>query len=200
LADVASVIEGDVIKVWNSYDAALGPRTNVELSNVVTHIGNPLPRTTFSQLGGPLPDGTEIMVQELPAFTMGARYILFFGQNGTVYGPIWARLAFRVERPNGKPVVLGPEGHPVLHFGVEGVHFGQNSWLEPAPDRSKHVAGNAFREASAVADSELASALGPDDFIAAARQALASVGTSVGAAIVLDPPSGARWDTVDTTP
>ncbi len=64
----------------------------------------------FSQLGGPLPDGSFVQVHEFPRFTLGARYVLFFGRQASVYTPVWARLAFRIEQLDARELVLGPEG------------------------------------------------------------------------------------------
>ena len=194
LLGVGTLVEADVSKVWNTFDAQLGPRTFVELSNAITHAGKPLPKLIFSQLGGPLPNGQYTEVLELPTFSVGARYLLFFGRQASLYTPIWSRLAFRVERLANRSVVIGPEGVPVIHFGQDGVSFGRTSWLSGRPDHSRRTAGEVFEENVALADPEAANAIDAVSFVAAAKTAMASIGSPLESTVVLDPDPNVRWD------
>ncbi|HEY5957506.1 MAG TPA: hypothetical protein VIV60_13160, partial [Polyangiaceae bacterium] len=58
LNGVAAVIETTVSNVHYEYSDALGPRTVVDLSDIVVLAGKQPKETQLSQLGGPLPDGS----------------------------------------------------------------------------------------------------------------------------------------------
>jgi hypothetical protein len=197
---VATIVEADVTNISSVYDKRLGPRIVIQLSNIVTHVGKPLPGRVFSQLGGALPDGSRIEVRELPQFTVGARYILFFSKQASVYSPVWARLAFRVERLANKAIVLGPDSTPVLSFGVEGIKFGRTKLLADDPDQSSKIAGRAFLRDVAQADVDAATAIGPEEFVSRAEQAATSVGAPIGATVTLEPDASERWDLTPTSP
>lgn len=194
LAGVSSIVEADIARVWNEFDDRLGPRTFVELSNVVIHAGRPPSTKVFSQLGGPLPDGRIVEVKELPTFTQGARYVLFFGKEASVYTPVWARLAFRIEQVNTKSIVLGPDGTAVTRFGVEGVQFGGTHMLTTNREVSKGLSSEPFAADAAAAAPELKQALSGADFVAAAVEATLEVGGPVGETFTLAPKSDVRWD------
>lgn len=200
LADVASIVEADVAKLSTSFDDRLGPRLVVELSNIVVHAGSPLPGTTFSQLGGPLPGGGYVEVKELPEFTVGARYILFFSRQASLYTPVWARLAFRVEQLSTRAIVLGPDGTVVHHIGTDGVRFGSTKLIADNPDRSRPLTSHVFNSRAAESDAEVASAVTPEDFIDAAKQAASAVGASFSAPISLKPAADAQWNVTPTAP
>jgi hypothetical protein len=200
LADVASIVEADVAKVTTAFDATLGPRLVVELTNVVVHAGAPLPETTFSQLGGPMPDGRYVEVKELPEFTAGARYILFLSKQASIYTPVWARLAFRIEQLSTKAIVLGPDGEFVLHLGTDGVRFGKTKLIADNHDRATPLAAHVFDKSAAESDADVASAMSPQEFIAAAKQAASAVGAPFGAPISLRPSANARWHATPTSP
>ncbi len=192
LAGVAAIVEAQVTKVWNDFDTRLGPRTFVQLSGINAHAGS-APKDVFSQLGGPLPDGRFVKVSELPEFTVGARYILFFGLQASVYTPIWARHAFRVEQTSKKTIVLGPEGNAVVGFSSKGVKFGQTSLL--SRDATNQALPSAtFSQAAAEAAPELNDALSLDEFLADAVQTTLDVGGPIGSDFSVDPTADDRWD------
>lgn len=200
LSGVSSIVEADIAKVWNEVDEKLGPRTFVELSNVVVHAGRPPSTKVFSQLGGPDSEGRLVQVKELPTFTQGARYVLFFGKEASVYTPIWARLAFRIEKVNKKSIVLGPDGTAVTRFGVEGVQFGGTRLVTPNTELSKGLKAEAFAADKAAAAPELSRAVAAADFVAAAVEATLEVGGPLGETFTLAPKSDVRWDQSPTAP
>lgn len=200
LLGVASIVQGDVIKVWNDFDQRLGPRTYVTLSNIVVLAGSSLPAPTFSQLGGPLPNGTFVEVSELPRFSVGARYVLFFGKQASLFTPVWARLAFRLEQAGGKDIVLGPDGQSVLQFNIDGVRFGQKSLLVENNDLTNALTPQPLRADIASSDPDVASAMTPAQFVDAAKQSASSIGAPLGDAISLEPPQSAQWDATPTSP
>lgn len=200
LADVTSIVEATVSRVWNEYDERLGPRIYVALSDVVVHAGTSLPETTFSQLGGPLPNGNFVEVIELPKFSPGARYILFFGREASVYTPVWARLAFRVEQVANRGVVLGPDGNLVRRFDVNGVEFGARH-LILAPSESAHfLAPLTFDAKAAAEDPDIAKALTPEAFVHAIKRAAQEVGAPLGEPMSLRPPQDVVWNVSRTSP
>jgi hypothetical protein len=200
LADVASIVEADVAKVTTAYDDRLGPRRVIELTNIVVHAGAPLPETTFSQLGGGLPDGRYVEIHELPEFSAGSRYILFFSKQASVYTPVWARLAFRIEQLSNKPIVLGPDGHMVVHIGSDGIRFGAAKLIADSADRRDPTAAHVFDKSAAELDADTPFAVGPRDFVDTARQVAMSVGAPLGAGISLAPSPNVRWNVDSTSP
>lgn len=192
-----TIAEADIGDVSSIYDARLGPRNVITLTNIVVHAGAPLPEATFSQLGGQLPSGGYIEVDHLTRFAVGERYILFFARQASLYTAVWARLAFRVEKLATKSIVLGPDGFCVRRFGLDGVQFGSSKFLSAASADS--LAAPSFNRAAAESDPEVASALTPEDLVAAAIEATAASAAPIGADISFRPDPAIHWDAVPTT-
>lgn len=63
------------------------PYTMVELAVQETVAGTPPAQVVLSVLGGPLPDGSELKVEGVPAFTVGDEEIFFVQGNGVNFYP-----------------------------------------------------------------------------------------------------------------
>lgn len=200
LSDVAAIIEADVAKISYAFDKRLGPRTVIELANAIVHAGATPPSMTFSQLGGPLPDGGFLEVVELPRFTLGARYVLFFGKQASVYTAVWARLAFRLENLAGRSIALGPDGTPVRYFGFDGVQFGRTRLLSAEPDSSKQTYAETFLRNVAQTDADTATAISSNDLLSSAIKVASEVDAPIGDPVSLDPEPFAQWDVIPTSP
>jgi hypothetical protein len=74
---------------------------------------------------------------------------------------------------------------------VGGIRFG-NTTLVSSPTGS--LGPQVFDRTAAEADPEVASAMTPSQFIAAAETATKAVGAPFGAPVALQPDSTARWD------
>jgi hypothetical protein len=153
-------------------------------------------KTSFSQLGGALPDGTWLGASELTEFVAGKRYVLFFGAQASLYTAVWAGLAFRVEAIAGREFVLSREGQAVLSFSGGGVRLGGTSFLAPPTDGSTSLAAT-LRPDARPAEAELAQALTADMLGAAARDAAVEQGAALSEIALLDPPTDVAWDRPD---
>jgi hypothetical protein len=199
LRSVAAIVEADIARTWYGYEDRLGPRTYFELSNVVVHGGRPLEKKVFSQLGGPLPDGRFSEVTELPDLSAGARYILFMGKTISVFTPIWARLAFRIEQVNGRKVVIGADGKAVKKISVNGIEFGKAELLDIPRERSMADKPRSIFLKKGIAEEEIDGAVSDAEFVANAVTAAIEADAPFGDVITeLDPT--ARWDRIPTSP
>jgi hypothetical protein len=146
-----------------------------------------------------MPDGSYAGVSELPTFGVGLHYILFLSNNKWSYSPIWSRLAFRIEHLGGKDVALGPDGHTVLSFGVEGVHFGTKQLVQPAAGHTPNAATPLIAGAlDSLADVQ--AALNKSDFIKNAVSAATAVSAPIGSPVPLAPAFDISWGTTPTAP
>lgn len=199
IQSVVSVVEGNVAKVWTAFDPQFGPRTFIMLADMTVHAGSVPPSTTFSQLGGPTPDGGYLSVSELPRFSIGARYILFLGNRPNLYTPLVPGLTFRVENLGIRSIVLGHEGRPVLQFGPGGAQFGERSLLSQDGDIMKPSSSDQLA-AAAASDPQASLAMTREDFVATAKLVTAAVAAPLGGTISLEPPPNVRWDLTPTSP
>lgn len=194
LNQVVSIIEATVERVWYEYDEALGPRTFVSLKDMSVHAGRRM-KNTFSQLGGPLPDGRRLASSHLLEFTPGARYVLFFGRQATVYSPLWYNLAFRIEENAERKFVLGSDGFPVRRFDRHGVKYGRTSLLED------HMQADGRTEEtlrkSLATDAALEGSVAPAGFIDQAIATALEVEAPLGEE-ALDVPIGTNWRVSET--
>jgi hypothetical protein len=199
---VAAIVEGQVARTWNEFDSRLGPRMFVEFSDVITHAGQPPSSNTFSQLGGPVPDGRYVVVSELPTLSAGARYVFFFGRQATAYTAIWAGLAFRLEAVAGRTVVLEPEGKPVLSFGLNRVEFGPSPVIAPSADGSPYPPTGIHPVPQVAADviQAVERAMSPSEFLLAAVEATVQAGGPLNETYDMDPEPTERWDVRPNTP
>jgi hypothetical protein len=200
-------VEATVARTWHEFDAMHGPRTFVELSGVIVHAGRELPKPVFSQLGGPLPDGRFVHLEELSEFIAGSRYVLFFGRETSVYTPVWAGLAFRLETTDGKVVVVSSSGHAVTRFEIDGVGLGRAHFPSPRGPLTMGSAptGMAGSTAGVGADDERGvdaeDALSVPAFVAAAVEAtLRTTDNVLGEAFTMEPGTNERWNARPTTP
>jgi hypothetical protein len=123
LEQTAAVIEGVVSDETTSFDAVLGPRTNVKLSGVKVLIGslqNSPSEVVLPIFGGLLPDGSHMSATHLPRFAKGLRYVVFLANHDWFYSPIVLEYAFRVETMNGRDVLIDNDGHGVMGFDQSG--------------------------------------------------------------------------------
>jgi hypothetical protein len=199
LAAVVSIVEAEIKRQWVGFDERLGPRTYYELSDVVVHAGRRPGKRVFSQLGGVLPDGSELVVEHLPQFSTGARYLLFFAKQASVYTAVWADLAFRVEDVGPRKVVVGPHGSVVLGLGVEGVKFGRTSFVERNVE-APHTSPGPFNRALATSDAEVGEAPSVATVVENAIAASRLVGAALGESYDIEPSVEERWDVSPTTP
>jgi hypothetical protein len=179
--------------VDRSFDSRLGPRSVVSFKTVAAYAGSAPDKTTFSQLGGALPDGSWLGVSELTEFVPGKRYVLFFGAQASLYTAIWAGLAFRVEIIGGRELVLSPEGQAVLSFSSDGVQLGTTSFLAQPVDGSNDL-GATLRSDARPSAVEMAQGLTADTFGAAARNSAAEQAAPLSSTALLEPPSDVGWD------
>lgn len=124
LADIGLIMEADVAAMRHQYDPYRGPRQIISLANTVVYAGAAPQGSEFSQVGGPMPDGSFIEITGLPRYSLGSRYIFFFSNVPWQFTPVWAGLAFRIEKFPNKTIVLGTNGRPVVKFAASGVRFG----------------------------------------------------------------------------
>lgn len=185
---VVAIVKATVDEVWQQYDEKLGPRTKVRLRDVVTLAGREPDSDTFSQLGGPMPDGDFLSISELPTFVAGATYLIAFGKGPGVITPTWAGLVFRVlETPTGRLVVAGPGGQLVQSVSEGRLSFGSRQVVEELP--LDHASGGL--RGQRVDDVELKGAVEAEPAMGAVEfsEALAAMARAEGA------PLGASWST-----
>lgn len=198
LAGIASIIEADVVSSRYLYSDDAGPRTEITIANVVVHYG-PTPRTlTFTQYGGPLPDGSFAAALELPVLHPGARYILFLTRHPWFYTPVWSRLAFRLETVEGKTIVVGPDGFAVTSFSAEGVSFGTRAVIDYAKvsDPLAPLGRNKALVSADVIDSAQ-----HDTFVAAIKSAMTQMAfSSVSDVPLMQSNGGLKWNVKATSP
>jgi len=200
LKGVAAIVELDVVSASYTYDDVMGPRTQLNVANVIVHAGNVGNLKTLSQFGGALPDGSMILASGLPVLAPGSHYILFLGADPWFYTPVWTYLAFRTETVGSRSIVVGFSGAAVTRFSAGGVTFGKqivdlsgpNDQLTPRPRLT----------ALSDADPEIASALDPASFVSAAKVAAIQAGadftgTAPTAASLLGGVS--KWNIVNGT-
>lgn len=199
MAGVASIIEASVSGIRNSFDDVTGPRTVISLADIKVLAGSTPSSTEFSQLGGPLPDGGEVTTSELPEFSVGTRYILFFGRRASLYTAVWSQLAFRVGRVGAKSFVLGPAGRAVRAFSATGVRFGETPLIEQPSEQNAKATGSSLISGLTATNPEVSAALDEDQFISNAVQAVLTVGGALGEPATLEAPQE-RWDLTETTP
>lgn len=201
LSSVAAIVEGDVTSIRTAYDEQAGPRTIAVIERAKAHAGIVPSTFEIAQLGGPLPDGSFLTVSETPQFTVGAHYIVFLTSQRWIYSPIWADLAFRVERFGTKDVVIGPQGLAVVNFSVSGVQFGNTPLLTSAPLEARTpTVGPALVSGPLVGLTDVSRALGKEDFVRNAVAAAMAAGGPLGAAVSMTPDPGSSWRTQATAP
>ena len=156
-----AIVEGDVSDIAYSYQDCEGPRTRVVLRNVRTLLGEPHDATLNLQMfGGPLPDGRFVEASELPAFAIGAHYVIFLRNTDWRFSPVITNLALRVERIAGRDVLVTSDG-----FGVTGVSDTRVETATPAltAPAGLHAAGTIAATSSGAGDSPfVACPPGPD--------------------------------------
>ncbi len=201
LADVASIIEADVVAMRFAYDDRGGPRTVIRIENTVVHAGLAGEGEEFSQQGGPMPDGRYLTVSELPRFSIGSRYILFLTRFPWVLTPVWAGFAFRIEQFPKKSIVVGPNGAPVLAFDASGVRFGATHVVPSAPyDLDNPFAPEPRSAEVTETDPDVVAALSPKEFVQAAISTAQNAGAMLGASVSYSPDPSLKWDTIPISP
>jgi hypothetical protein len=199
LSGVASIVEADIVGARYVYDDTYGPRTIATLSNIKVLAGTAIKTTEISQLGGPLPSGDIVTVAELPVLTPKSHHILFLMDGPWYFTPIWAGLAFRVERISGRDIVMTNEGHPVLSFSSRGVGAGNTQLLSPRDELDPLQPASVLTTAN-ISAADVGAALDRSSFLTAAIQTVtADGGLSPSASVSSTPIVNGRWGVLPTS-
>jgi hypothetical protein len=200
LTYVGSLIEADISSARYTYDEVSGPRTEVTLSNVVVHAGQAPTKSTFSQIGGPLPDGRYMgVVDSVVVLHPGARYILFLHAGDWFFSPVALQLAFRVERLNARDIVFGPEGKPVLRFSKDGVDFGTTKLFADTGNHDPLLSRQRDPILDKMSLPDIAAAMDRSTFVRAAVEALGQVQAPLGIP-KSEPRKGQTWNIFRSVP
>ena len=140
LGRTGSIVEGTVSKVSFTYSDASGPWTVVTLADTRTLAGVRQPaRFEIRQQGGPLPSGKLLVVEELPIFAVGSRYVVFLRNARWSDTPVVSRLALRVAVVSGREVLVNQEQRPLVGVTARGLMFGPRPLFDPVPDLYDNV-------------------------------------------------------------
>ncbi|HEX2882371.1 MAG TPA: hypothetical protein VHO25_22780 [Polyangiaceae bacterium] len=107
-----------------SYDDWFGPRTNVTLGNLVTHLGEfSDDEVMLSLAGGPKPNGHRRSISEMPRFQHSTRYLVFLVRGEWKLTPV--RETLTVIPANKVEFLASNSGMAVSSFNDEtGFHYG----------------------------------------------------------------------------
>jgi hypothetical protein len=142
LQSTASVVEGEVIDISFSYDEWYGPRTNVTLRNVVTHLGSFADREVMlPMIGGPMPNGHRLVVSDQPKFQYGCRYMVFLLRGRWQESPVMS--SFALMSAGSVDFLASHVGMAVSRFDDEmGFHYGEQRLFSIPIARDRNTAYN----------------------------------------------------------
>lgn len=181
----ALVVEGQVTEVQYEYNHRNGPWTHVTLSDVRAHFGSAPQQLEIRQFGGPLPDGSMVVVAELPEFIEGERYVVFLRNTAWNLSPVVGNLAFRVETVGAAEALVNTDGLAVVGVDPRGVRMAPQL-LEGLQPNAALPGSPELDGAQAVTDVTPPEPLGPNVAGVAAR---AVAGASAQNREPLDPVS-----------
>lgn len=168
LDQTAAVVEGTATSIAYSYDETNGPRTNVTLSNLHTHLGS-VPGTPSSivlrSYGGPVPDGTSYQASELARFALSGRYLVFLANHDWRWSPVLGGLAFRIETVRGKEILVDTDGLGVTSLDAK--HLRRRSMAVATGTGLDHSDPFKLTALRPIDDSELSLFMSKDDFLQA---------------------------------
>lgn len=128
------LVEGVVSAIEPRYDDWAGPRMLVRFDSITVHLGEcsggPL---ELPIAGGPLPGGGRLIVSDTPRFQREGRYLLLLTSEPWFYSPVELE-PLRVERVEGRAVLIGEDGYPLLTVSEQGLVYGPTRLFEPDPD------------------------------------------------------------------
>lgn len=194
LEQTSAVIEGVVSQVEYEYTEEDGPWTVVTLSRIQTHLGQSPSEVRIRQFGGPLPDGSRLVVAEHTEFLMDKRYLVFLRNTAWNMSPVAGPYALRVETMGGRELLVNGEGQAVVGVGQSGLEF--SSPLFPRPG----VSGISPSQEPATSPVAAATALDRAQFIALLKAEVRAQGISVGGEFFDCPAGEFKWRRIATVP
>lgn len=121
LSQTATIFQGQLKRIYFTYDECAGPRTNYIFSQTKTLIGSNVDsEVNLKTFGGPLPTGTWLNISELPQLAYNASYLIFLRNTDWTFSPVVGDLIFRHEVENGKEILVDPTGHFVKGWNENG--------------------------------------------------------------------------------
>lgn len=198
LSQTAAVVEGTVTEVRFEYDEKRGPRTITALSDLRIHlgaVGSESPsQVLLDSFGGKLPNGKMLREAHVPTFGRGQTVLVFLRNTEWFFSPVVGRMAFRVETVAGKRLLITGAGAVVTGVDRTGPRMG--ALLLPLnPD------GTWLKSVSPeVTSKTVASALGPEELVAAVREFSNETRVAVGGSLSPVPVSNRpRWNVFPVT-
>lgn len=119
----SAVVEARVKSIHYEYTEPHGPRTVTELSVISVPFGqykNSI--LTIRTLGGPLPDGTEIAITEMPHLRREGTYYIFLRNTNWFLSPALPAV-FRRENLDGREILVTPDGLALRRISESGFEF-----------------------------------------------------------------------------
>ena len=193
IAQTAAVVEGTVTDIRHEYSDAEGPWTHVTLSGVKSHFGNAPATVEIRHFGGPLPNGRQLVVAELPVFVQGKSYLVFLRNTEWNLSPVLGDLALRREMIGETEVLVNSDGLAITGVGPSGVEVGPALFEGPKGDGSKSKA----LDRSSLASFERRP-LDRQGFVQALHTAMAGSRLSVDGAVAPLPAGEFKWRAVPT--
>jgi hypothetical protein len=194
LRQTAAVVDGIVSDISSSYSEEEGPWTTITLSNVRVRFGSAPQTVRIRQFGGPLPDGTNLAVAELPSFAKGERYVVFLRNTTWSITPLVIELTMRIFKSGTREMLVDNGGIAVTRIGSQGPDWGEKIAPQIFETLSEDLAEGLERAA------EGSGALDVNDLDGLIRAEMVSAKVSVGGKFY-DEPSGAfNWRSIRGRP